>query len=121
MKTFICVLLLLLVPVVAFAEFSSVGFRTYSSATAMSCSVMAGNDANGAFVPNPGTSSVKSLGTKGTETYTPTGADTHLKVICFPTVAGLSSTTTTRVAVKMFFNGSETFYFPITDAFLKIK
>lgn len=114
-------LLLLLVPLVAFAEFSSVGFRTYSSATAMSCSVMAGNVAADAFVPNPGTSSVKSLGTKGSATYTPTGADLFLKIQCFPTVAGLSSTTTTRVAVKMFFDGSETFYFPITDAFLKIK
>ena len=99
---------------------STIGFRTYSSATAMSCSVMAGDTnitAKDYFVPFTGNSTVLSLGTKGTSAYTVKGNDAKLLITCFPTVAGLGSTTTTRTPVKMFFDSSETFYFPVTEMF----
>jgi hypothetical protein len=172
MKTILAVILAaVLIPCLSFAEFSSVGFAPYSSTTAMSCSVLAGKYTNGAFTPNPGTSTVLPIGhnprtlhiynnvssVMATRVYTPTGADTHLKVDCYPTSTGptnaysvsssgtrttaFSSYTSTggfrtgaesgtitqtfgsnlRTFVKMYFNGSSTFTFPITETFLSIK
>lgn len=121
-KIIVLALLASLATTSAFAfSFSSVSFRAYSTATPMSCSVLAGDSFDDYFVPFPGNSTLLSLGTKGIGTYTVKNNDSKLLVCCFPTVAGLGSTTTTRVPVKMFFNGSESFVFPGSEFKLSVK
>jgi hypothetical protein len=99
----------------------SVGFSAYSSATPMTCHLLAGTWTPSGMNPNTSYTTSISLGTKGSGTYTIGKDDKDLMIACFPTVAGPSTTTTTKIPVKMYFNGDSTYPKPITDINLNVR
>lgn len=150
-KLIVAVSMVLIPAIVMAGSITSITFKPYSSATPVSCSVLTGYmDKDGSFMPEPDTTTVLSLGTKAGATWTPSSYDKHIKIVCYPTATGKPNTTVTnttvfsnftsfgttsryarlatdtvtvtpQVYVKMFFNGSSTIFFPITEQFLKIR
>lgn len=116
MKKFIVALAVLLVPVLAFATPSAVGFRSYSAAGvtnyATTCSVLESSVAvDGSVDVVSVTSYAMTKG--GTASFT-AKTNRDYKIACFQTASPKDA-----ITVKMFFNGSETYYFPISSIVLR--
>lgn len=111
MKKTIIALSLLLPTIACAAQPTTIGFRNISAAgvtnQATTCSVLQGKQfADGTFNIVGSVSYAMTKG--GTASFTPTsGAD--YKISCWST-----SVPATAVVVKMFFNASETYNFPIS-------
>jgi hypothetical protein len=120
MKKFLWTLLMLSIATSSFA-YSKIGFRAYSSATAVSCAVVGGTQAMNnrqemldSFNPVISTARVYLLGTKGFANYSATGLSVkQAQIYCFATL-----TPTNAAVVKMFFDGAESRFFPLSSMFL---
>lgn len=123
MKKFLLLVILLLVAVQVQA-FSKIGMRAYSSATNVSCSFLGGTQAQNArmemlesFNPVMATARTYNLGTKGYANYSAVGlSNKQVKINCYSTNAP-----STPQVVKMFFDGSETRVFPLSEMFLFVS
>ena len=123
MKKFILMLVIFAFATTSFA-FTKVGMRAYSSATNVSCSFVGGTQAQNArmemlesFNPTIATARTYNLGTQGYANYSAVGLSVkQVKIYCYSTVAP-----STPAVTKMFFDGSETYTFPLSEIFLFVS